>query len=62
MNREADIEELELYAKFQQAWDEGFEFAVDYYDGIIDEMHRAVHPDQAFSYKKCFESPCKDIE
>lgn len=45
----------------QRYWDEGFDTAVDYYDGIIDEMHRALHPDTTFSHKKCFEVPCKDI-
>jgi len=48
-------------ARLQEIWDNAFDVAIDYYDGIIDEMHRTAHPNEAFSYKKCFEFPCKDI-
>ena len=61
MRREATVEELDLYSKLQKTWEEGFDFAVNYYDGIIDEMHRTLHPNQSLSYLKCFESPCKDL-
>lgn len=61
MGREITVEKLELYAKLQETWEEGFDFAIDYYDGIIDALHRAAHPNESFSYKKCYQAPCKDI-
>ena len=42
-------------------WEAGFECATAFYDRAIDEMHRALHPNQSLSYLKCFESPCKDL-
>lgn len=47
--------------RVNEIWDEAFDVAIDYYDGIIDALHRTAHPNEAFSYKKCFEFPCKDI-
>ena len=57
MEMTVDVDESRL----QEVWDEGFDAAIDYYDGIIDEMHRTVHPNEAYSYKKCYQSPCKDF-
>jgi hypothetical protein len=61
MNREPTVQELDFYAKLQESWQEGFDDACMYYDRTINEMHRALHPDQSLSYTKCFESPCKDL-
>jgi len=52
---------LENEERINEIWNEGFDAAIDYYDGIIDEMHRTVHPNEAYSYKKCYQSPCKDF-
>ena len=52
---------LENEERINEIWNEGFDAAIDYYGGIIDEMHRTVHPNEAYSYKKCYQSPCKDF-
>lgn len=55
-----DVRNIE--SVMEDIWNEGFDAASAFYDRAIDEMHRALHPDQSFSYRKCFESPCKDID
>jgi len=52
-----DLDEYRL----NEIWEQAFDYAFAFYDRAIDEMHRALHPDQSFSYLKCFESPCKDL-
>lgn len=52
-----DIDELRL----NEVWEEGFDAAIDFYDGALNEMHRALHPNESLWYTKCYQSPCKDL-
>jgi hypothetical protein len=47
--------------RFNEIWEDAFDFATDFYDRAINEMHRVLHPDQSLWYTKCFESPCKNL-
>lgn len=48
-------------SRINEIWEEGFDAAIYYYDGIINEMHRALHPDESLWYTKCYQAPCKNL-
>jgi len=61
MKVQVEVDDWQIEQRLNETWEQGFDTACDFYDRAIDEMHRALHPNQSLSYKKCFESPCKDL-